>query len=143
MQVSDGDTFTAKYIDSSGSSVTCRVRVFAIDCPELSQNFGKEAKELCEKMLLNQYVTLMVRGNDRYGRIVAEVITKSGLNFGQEMLLAGAAWHFTAYDKTEALSALEQHARTHRRGLWAYPRPQQPWLYRKRRRERESHGADK
>ncbi len=103
---------------------------------------------------------------DRYGRLVADVILENGLDYGQEMLRKGAAWvsffsyyfnlnrlllcmsdvgfnfslvaqHYKAYDKRQELADLEQEARNAGVGLWSYARPQEPWVYRKKKRERQ------
>jgi len=133
----DGDTFTCEYADTNGATTTARVRIMAIDCPESKQNFGQEARAIGEKYLMRTHVTLHVHDTDRYGRIVADVVTASGVNYGAEMLRQGAAWHYKAYDRREELAQLEQQARDAGIGLWAYPRPQQPWEYRRRIRENQ------
>lgn len=111
--------------------------MFAIDCPETSQNYGKEAGDVGRRLIYSTYVKLLVRGTDRYGRLIAEIVTSEGLNYGHEMLRAGAAWHYKAYDRTIELDALEQEARKFRRGLWAFARPQPPWVYRQKQRQRQ------
>lgn len=126
----DGDTFTAELRD--GESV--RVRVFAIDCPETKQNFGVEAGNIGRALINNKRVTLAVQTTDRYGRLVAEVIMGNGRCFGREMLRRGAAWHYSDYDKREELEELMSKAKEEKVGLWAYPRPQRPWVYRKGQR---------
>lgn len=95
----------------------------------------QEAREIGEKMVFRTHVTLHVHDTDRYGRIVADVVTKDGQNYGCEMLRQGAAWHYKAYDRREEYAQLEQEARQAGIGLWSYPRPQEPWEYRRRIRE--------
>lgn len=120
----DGDTVTATL--ESGESV--RVRVFAIDCPETKQNFGKEAGDIGRHLIFNKRVTLAVQTTDRYGRTVAEIIMPDGRCFGREMLRKGAAWHYADYDKREELDALMVKAKEKKIGLWAASRPQKPWV---------------
>lgn len=134
----DGDTISVDYIDSATSrKVTSRIRVMGVDCPETAQNFGPEACEIGRALVFRKNVTLHVHTTDRYGRIVADVITDQGVEFGKEMLRKGAAWHYKAYDKRQELAELEEQARAQRIGLWAYPRPVAPWDYRKRKRENQ------
>lgn len=51
------------------------------------------------------------------------------------MLANGAAWHYKAFDKTSAQYdlhyALEQEAKSNKRGLWAQDYPIAPWTWRK------------
>lgn len=129
IKVPDGDTITVEY-----SGGTARVRIFAIDSPETKQNYGREAGDLARSLLMGATVELRVQTKDRYQRLVAEVVLPDGRDYGRIMLAEGAAWHYKAYDKREELDAIERDAREAKRGLWAYPRPQAPWDYRKRQR---------
>jgi len=45
--------------------------------------------------------------------------------------MAGAAWHYTKYNKTVVLDAAERNARAARRGLWADAEPVPQWGWRK------------
>eukprot|EP00171_Calliarthron_tuberculosum_P018437 IDg18437t1 len=134
----DGDTLSVDYIDSATSrKVTSRIRVMGIDCPETAQNFGQEAGDIGRALAFQTHVTLHVHTTDRYGRIVADVMTERGLEYGKEMLRKGAAWHYKAYDKRQELADLETEAREQRVGLWSYSRPVAPWDYRRRKREKQ------
>ncbi|CAN8067474.1 unnamed protein product [Agarophyton chilense] len=130
----DGDTFNCDYTDGSGEKATARVRVMAIDCPETKQNFGQQATQIGQQMLLRTNVTLYVHTTDRYGRLVADVITKDGVNYGEYMLEQGAAWHYKAYDKRQHLAHIEEEAKNANIGLWSFARPLEPWEYRRRKR---------
>jgi micrococcal nuclease len=125
----DGDTVTVRM-----GGETARVRVFAIDAPESKQNFGPEAARIGRALILHKVVTLHVQTTDQYGRLVAEVVMEDGRDFGREMLKHGAAWHYKAYDRRDELAQLEAGARNAKAGLWAFPRPQPPWEYRKRQK---------
>lgn len=135
-KIPDGDTFTCIHTEPNTTSpTTLRVRVMGIDTPETKQNYGPEAGDLARSVLTDALVTLHVHTTDRYNRTVADVVVSStGLDFGQYMLRQGAAWHYKAYDKRETYAHLEDQARAQRIGLWAFPRPQQPWEYRRRLR---------
>lgn len=130
----DGDTVTCSYTDENGQNATTRVRIYAIDCPETAQNFGPEAREIGQAVLFNKTVTLHPKTVDRYGRLVADVVTEDGYSYSEYMLKKGAAWHYKAYDSNPKLAQLEAEARDNRVGLWSYARPQPPWDYRRRRR---------
>lgn len=138
----DGDTLTCTYTAPDGQKASVRVRVFAIDCPETAQNFGLDAKQIGQALLLHKTVTLHPHTIDRYGRLVADVVTHTGINYSEYMLRKGAAWHYKAYDNSPVLAQLEIDARASRVGLWAFPRPQPPWDYRRRHRTRPRRQGD-
>lgn len=133
----DGDTLNVDYLDSSGNKASARVRLQGIDCPESAQNFGPEACEIGKKMVFKKNVKLYVHTVDRYQRLVASVITDQNLDYSKEMLKAGAAWHYRQYDKRDELADLESNARSEKIGLWAYPRPREPWKYRAAKRQQQ------
>lgn len=135
VRIPDGDTFSVNYVDRSGEHQEARVRIMGIDCPESSQPYGREARDLGRSMAMNEHVTLHVHTEDRYGRLVADVDTPDGRNYGLEMLRAGAAWHYKAYDRRSTYANAENDARRAQIGLWAAPDPEEPWAYRKRKRE--------
>jgi micrococcal nuclease len=131
VRVPDGDTFYVEYAGPDGRLVEARVRLMGIDCPEKAQEFGPEARDIGRGMVQGRTVTLLVHTTDQYGRLVADIRTEAGQDYGQEMLRAGAAWHYTHYDNRQELASLMQDAKAARRGLWAYPNPQPPWDYRR------------
>lgn len=95
----------------------------------------KQAAEIGQQVVLRTNVTLYVHTTDRYGRVVADVITQDGRNYGEYMLQQGAAWHYKAYDKRQNLADLEEQAKQAGVGLWSFPRPLEPWEYRRRKRQ--------
>jgi micrococcal nuclease len=129
--VPDGDTFYTEYAGPDGRLVEARVRLMGVDCPEKAQEFGIEARDIGRAMIHGRTVTLLVHTTDQYGRLVADVRTEAGTDYGQEMLRAGAAWHYTHYDHRPELALLMQNAKAARVGLWALPNPQPPWDYRR------------
>lgn len=79
-RVIDGDTFEIHTGD--------KVRIVGIDAPELREPGGLEAKALLELLILRRLATLLVRGRDFFGRILAEVFV-NGRNVGEEMRASG------------------------------------------------------
>jgi micrococcal nuclease len=67
--VIDGDTFMV--VDKSGTKR--KLRLLDVDCPELNQRNGKEAKAYVAKMCLKRYVSVRLTGRDRYRRHLANV----------------------------------------------------------------------
>ncbi len=121
--VADGDTLTAGKLT---------VRLWGVDCPELAQPYGRAAKVLTSYLAEDKKVWLRVRGQDKKGRTLAEVILPDGKNLSEELLKAGVAWHYRAYVKSSALAKLEKEARQKKRGLWSLAAPVAPWVFRHR-----------
>lgn len=116
-RIIDGDTFKAS---SGGKSVT--VRIACIDAPEMSEKpFGQISKDELTGLLNQKVVTLEIKGKDRFGRTVAEVFRRDGLDVGLEMVKRGYA---TVYDKyadqcNSKLDQAEINADFKGRGLWS------------------------
>ncbi|MBM4274656.1 MAG: hypothetical protein FJ128_11040 [Deltaproteobacteria bacterium] len=131
--VMDGDTITV-YPEGGASA---KVRLYGIDAPERRQPYSNAARKYLSDLVFGKKVRVRVRTQDRYGRVVAEIIREDGVNVNQEMLRAGYAWWYRKYAKKELLLLqLEQEARRARRGLWADPRPAPPWEFRKGKRKK-------
>jgi endonuclease YncB( thermonuclease family) len=137
VSVTDGDTVTV-VLDGGKKE---KIRLAGIDCPEMEQPFGEPAKEFTEEFSLGKKVTVAVKGSDRYGRVLGEMIRPDGPGsaggvriLNEELLRAGLAWWYRKcapdnfpYEK------LEREAREAGRGLWPTP----PWEFRKRRSRKE------
>jgi micrococcal nuclease len=131
--VHDGDTFTILH-DGKAE----KVRVNGIDCPEIGQPFGRNAKAYASGLIFGRVVTVTVFGRDRYGRTVGDALLADGRTLSAEMVRAGLAWQYRQYSKDRDLAALEAEARTSKRGLWADERAVAPWDWRKASREKSA-----
>lgn len=123
-RVDDGDTLR---VVMNGETV--RVRIFGIDAPELDQPYGREALDAARRLLTDRTIGVVPRDTDPYGRLVAS-LTLDGRDVGQELVRAGAAWHFTQFSNSPAMAAAERDARAARRGLWGTSNPTPPWQHR-------------
>ena len=65
------------------------------------------------------------------------MILPDGTNLNRELVKAGLAWWYRKYSKDESLGALEEEAKTAKRGLWTDPEPVPPWCWRKQRKGQE------
>ena len=135
--VSDGDTIKVLATDRE----LLRVRVAWIDCPELSQPFGRRAKQFMSALVFGKNVELHPHAIDRYGRTVAMVFV-DGRDVGLMLIKAGLAWAYEYYlpeaspEIQARYTAAETAARVSREGLWvdgdsAVP----PWEWRRERHE--------
>ena len=126
--ITDGDT-----ISTLCGGLETKIRLAGIDSPEERQPYGKRAKSFTADLAYGQYVAIVEKDKDRYGRIVADVILPDGRNLNQELVRTGLAWWYARYaPEDETLKALEAEARAARRGLWADSEPVAPWEWRQR-----------
>lgn len=119
--VVDGDTIAIEGADS-------RIRLWGIDAPEGRQTCEnvkgrrylcgpRAAGSLAKIIGRNGRVICREKGRDRYRRIVA-ICMAGGRDIGEEMVRRGWAVDYPEYSE-KAYAALENEARTARRGLWS------------------------
>jgi endonuclease YncB( thermonuclease family) len=136
--VHDGDTFTG--INEANEQV--KVRLDAVDAPELSQPYGQASRKALGDKLFGKTVTVITKKHDRYGRTIGHVfIDKRDVNL--ELLEDGAVWHYEQYDHNKRLREAEASARAAKKGLWKDPNAIPPWDWRKTEKERRGDSRDK
>ncbi len=121
LAVHDGDTITFR-----ARLKRRTVHLKGVDCPELGQPYGPEAKVYTERMLGMDKRRLrrprcrlvLTRKDQKW----AVVYGPEGWDLGRELVRYGLAW---AVDK--GYNDLERAARKAKRGLWADRRPIPPW----------------
>lgn len=112
------------------------IRLYGVDAPEKDQAYGAEARAFTRDLVRGKSITLQVRDQDQYGRLVGEVILEDGQSLNQAVVEAGMAWWYRQHaEGNTTLSRLEREAREARRGLWADLDPEAPWEFRRRLRE--------
>ena len=126
-KVIDGNTLEILTSDNE----TYQVKLKNIDCPEIEQAYGEEAKKLTEKLLLKKKVKVVIIGKDRWGNRLADITLSSGKDIDQELLKKGYAWHNTKRSNSTTLKSLEVKARNERLGLWEDENPTPPWIFRR------------
>jgi micrococcal nuclease len=133
VHVQDGDTITVLNADRTQH----KVRLSAIDAPELGQPYGRAARHVLAELMAGQVVEIGDKGTDRYGRTVAVVLVDD-MNVNREMVRQGAAWAYLKYLDDPVLVELEAEARVAQRGLWALQADQimPPWEWRRAQRGR-------
>ncbi|TKS61869.1 MAG: hypothetical protein EWM73_02904 [Nitrospira sp.] len=122
--VHEGDRLT---IHHEGRSETIYLK--DIDCPELKQPYGKQAKHATAAYVGNREVVVRALKRDRQGRITAEILLQDGRNVGHELLKEGLAWWQRSASSDASLEVLEELARASRKGLWADSNPVPPWKW--------------
>ena len=123
-RITDGDTIVLR-----GGA---RVRLHGIDTPERNQPYGAEATRELRK-IIGKGVYVEATDTDRYGRTVAVLWTRDGVNVNLEMVCRGAAWWYQRYARGDAdLRECQALARENDLGLWEGEEPTPPWEWRRK-----------
>jgi endonuclease YncB( thermonuclease family) len=93
---------------------------------------GDEGDDLGATLVFWRDVILQTHGQDKYGRILADVVLPDGTNVNHLLVKDGWCWWYRKYAPEDAiLEGLEKEARAARKGLRIDPDPMPPWVYRK------------
>lgn len=99
--ITDGDTIKVMH-----DGVAERVRLNGIDCPEKKQPFGTKASQFTGELAFQKVVTVQVKGKDRYGRTIADVLLPDGRILNHEVVKAGFAWWYRKYAPRDEVLAM-------------------------------------
>lgn len=105
VRVIDGDTLIVNLsvLPPQRELTNEHVRVAKINAPELGTVEGANAKNFAQALMpVGAVISLTMRGQDPYGRTIAEVALKDGRNFGEVMLQSGHAVPYTG-DKLDLM----------------------------------------
>jgi micrococcal nuclease len=103
-----------------------------IDCPELKQPYGKQAKRTTMAYIGGREVVVRGLQRNHQGRTTAEVLLLDGRNVGHELVKEGLAWASRDTVEGRRLGEIEQLARAEGKGLWSQPNPMPPWKWRQK-----------
>ena len=135
VKVSDGDTLNVQKVEN-GKFVgeVMKIRMFGIDAPEKTQDYGIESKQALEKLVSGKTLEIEEKNRDRYGRTVA-VVYVNGQNVNEEMVKNGNAWWYQEYDKKDTkMQAYQENAKKNKLGLFGKRGYVEPWNYRKEKK---------
>lgn len=127
MSVKDGDSFMVKT-----KHAVKEIRLQGIDCPELAQPYGEDAKLLTSNYI-NKKVLIIKQGKDQYNRILANTYFKEKW-INAELIKNGLAWYNQEHQSktnSDQLSNYENIAKKRKLGLWKDKNPISPWDWRK------------
>lgn len=130
VRIIDGDTYDLL----TPEQTVMRIRMYGIDAPERSMPFYSKSKDYLASLCFSREVRMEMMTTDRNGRVVGKTFLPDGTEAGEQMILAGMAWHFTRYSSDQNLHEAEQSARKERRGLWIDADPVAPWDWRRQKR---------
>jgi micrococcal nuclease len=113
----DGDTVL---LVKPGQSEPVKLRVDAIDAPEICQPGGEASRDAMILLALRKSVSVDERGRDHYGRQVAR-LTIDEVDLGAEMVRTGMAWAYRYRVGAGPYAKLQKLAQKDKRGLFAAP----------------------
>jgi micrococcal nuclease len=124
LTVHEGDRVTIHYQEKNQM-----LALRDVDCPELKQPYGKQAKHAAAAYLANRDVVVRELKKDQRGRVTADIFLTDGRNIAHELVKEGLAWVLPGevYDPT--LKDMEELARASKRGLWSESDPIPPWKW--------------
>jgi micrococcal nuclease len=137
--VIDGDTIRVSHALKS-----VKVRLYGVDCPEIKQPGGKEARALVRRLAFGRMLHIESKGKDRYKRVIGRVYLLSGNTLSRKLVKAGKCWWYQKYAPDDQyLRKLEKEAKAKKKGLWSKPNPIPPWKWRtqKGRGQSDEHGS--
>jgi len=120
------------------------IRLDGIDAPELRQTCrnsdgrewpcGRVARARLAELVSGREVICAEQGLDRYGRALAICAAGDVRDLGEALVRAGYALNYDRY--TDRYRAVQEHARSVRRGVWSGSfEPPEDWRANDRRRE--------
>ena len=125
-EVVKGDTVMVEH-----DGKTEPVRLTGIDCPELAQPFGPEAKQFTANLALQKDVTVETQGTDDAGRTLGVVKLPDGRILNRELAGAGMAWFYDKHAAADTgLRGIIAKAIAEKKGLWSSGTPLAPWDFR-------------
>lgn len=115
--VMDGDTVL---LVREGQHEPVKLRIDAIDAPEICQPGGPEARDAMMVLALRKPVQVETWGQDSYGRDIGR-IQIDGLDLGAEMVRMGMAWAYKFRTGKGPYAGLQRQAQQQKRGVFAAP----------------------
>ena len=104
-----------------------------VDCPELKQPYGKQAKRATAAYIANREVVVRDLKRDRQGRMTVDILLPDGRQIAHELVKEGLAWAQPGRSGDQAMKDMEELARAAGTGLWSEPNPIPPWKWKSTR----------
>ena len=100
-----------------------------VDCPELKQPYGEQAKHATAAYIANREVVVRDLKRDRQGRMTADILLPDGRQIAHELIKEGLAWVQPGGAGDQDLKDMEELAKASKNGLWSEPNPVPPWKW--------------
>jgi micrococcal nuclease len=129
VEVNDGDEITISNLNRQ-----VRIKLLAIDAPELTQAFGAAAKQHLFDLVYDKYVSVEYQGVGQHSILIGRVV-QNGNDICAQMVRDGAAWvdpvnqNLLTEEQRQIYSQSEQAARSEKRGLWQPGNAIAPWEF--------------
>ncbi len=135
ISVTDGDTLVIREDQTNH-----RIRLSSIDAPERGsgsnrpgQPYSNASRDFLAQQVAGKTLTLICFEADRYGRHVCDVpVGEATVN--QLLVAAGLAWAYRQgndkFLRDKTLIQLQEQVKAEKKGLWADPKPIEPWQWR-------------
>jgi micrococcal nuclease len=107
-----------------------RVRLYGIDCPEIAQDFGPQAKQMVTDLTLGKKVWIDTKVVDHGKRIQAAVMVDNK-DVALELVGAGMAWIAPKSFGNTKIDTAEKEVRAKQNGLWSMSNPTPAWQFRR------------
>jgi endonuclease YncB( thermonuclease family) len=137
IEVNSGDVITIFNLNRP-----VRVKLLAVDAPEMNQAFGDVAKKHLSDLVFDKGVLVQYSGISSDRSLMGRVLLNDA-DIGAQMIRDGAAWFDPntsdqlGTTNREIYQQSEQAARSERRGLWQEANPTAPWEFVKAERFRK------
>ncbi|REC40000.1 thermonuclease family protein [Chryseobacterium sp. 5_R23647] len=125
--IKDGDTVVVLLSDNNQKTL----RLAEVDCPEIGQPFGKNAKQFTSDRVFGKWIDFVETDSDRYGRTIAKIFYDNHKYLSEELIKAGLGWWYFIYSDNKNLGIFEKVAKQRRFGLWQDENAISPWDWRK------------
>jgi len=125
--VSDGDTITV--LDAWKTQH--KIRLAQIDAPEKDQPWGTRSKQSLSDLVFGKIVRVSITNKDRYGRKIGTVFINNR-DVCEHQVRMGYAWVYAAYARDAHLFSAQHVAQKNKAGLWADGEAVEPWLWRRK-----------
>ncbi len=126
-KTADGDSILVVF---NRKAIT--VELAGVDCPELEQEFGKEAAAFTNSFIYRKKVTVDVLNYDEEEHIIGKV-TVDEKDLALSLIEAGLAWYIGGTGSDRELSRAQKTTKKAKKGLWIQSKPIPPWTFRKNR----------
>ena len=105
------------------------IELDGIDCPELEQEFGKEAAEFTTSFVYKKKLTVDIRNYDENDRMIGRV-AMDGRDLSLSLIEEGLAWYVKEKNSDKQLGKAQKKAKKEKKGLWKQSKPTPPWTFR-------------
>jgi micrococcal nuclease len=120
----DGDSITV----AISTEKIISIELEGIDCPELEQDFGKEAQEFTKNFIYKKKLKVEIKAYETEEFVIGRVFI-DGQDLSLALAEAGLAWYDKKKSPDKNLARAQKNAKKAKKGLWSGPNPTPPWIF--------------